>query len=297
MESNIKKYFDKRDKISLIENMGHIFSPNPFYLLNSFICVNYGQKYLTDNYYNNIFNLKVLECSDKKCLFYYDEIDNKIYSSDSKTDIFALLNLASTDRFNKKSGVIKNNIGYGLNYGITDFYNRKITKDKSYFPFECFIASTIDKIDKKTLANNYFDPTHNDLNEIIPSDKYDEFLKLVDEYHDNYLKLMKLYRYKFSEERYYFNLIYGNTLRKRNIRLSELESKINSLESKNYTIVYDVLDNLINFISNNNNLSIEDKKNALTFMNNRFNKILANDDFYYLNDLGDTLKENIKVNK
>lgn len=297
MESNIKKYYDKKDKIGLIDNMGHIFSLNPFYLVNSFICTNYGKKYLTDNYYNNIFNLKITNDKNNNYLFYYNETNNSIYSSNSKTDIFALLSLASTDRFNEKSGVIKNNIGYGLNYGITDFYNRKITKDKSYFPFECFIAHVLDKIDKNTLASSYFDPTHNNLSKIIPNDKYDEFLKLIDEYHDNYINLIKLNRNKFSEELYYHNLIYGNTLRKRNLKLNELEQEINLLESKNYTIVYDVLDNLINFISNNNNLTPEEKTNTLIFMSNRFNKIFSNDEFYYLNDLNISLKDSVKVKK
>ena len=42
---------------------------------------------------------------------------------------------------------------------------------------------------------------------------------------------------RFSEERYYFNLIYGDTLRKKNTKLTEIESEINNLENKNYTIV------------------------------------------------------------
>lgn len=291
MESNLKKYYDKRDRISLIENIGHIFSPNPFCLVNEFICSNFNYKFLTDNYYNNLINLKVLNEPNKKCLYSYDSEVNTIYSSDSKADIFALLDVASTDRFSKKSGVIKGNIGYGLNYGIADFYNRKITKEKSFFPFESFVASVINKIDPNLLAKVYFAPKVNNLTELIPNDKYDIFLELIDKYHNNYLKLMKLYRYKFSEERYYFNLVYGETLRKKNIKLHKLEDKINSLESENYTIVYDVLDNLVEFISNNNKLNEKTKIETLEFMINKLDKILSKDEFLYLNGLSKILKD------
>ena len=102
---------------------------------------------------------------------------------------------------------------------------------------------------------------------------------------------MKLYRYRFSEERYYFNLIYGDTLRKKNTKLTEIESEINNLENKNYTIVYDVINNLIEFVSNNNNLSNENKKDILTFMNNKFNKLLSKDELLYLNGLSEILKD------
>ena len=291
MESNIKKYNDKRYKISIIENKGKILGQNPFYLVNNFICSNYDCKFLTDNFYKNIFNLTVTKESNGKCLFNYDSNSNTLYSSDSRIDVFALLNVASTDRFKNRSGIIQNNIGYGLNYGITDFYNKKITKDKSFFPFESYVASVINKIDSEALAKSYFEPSHNNLYEIIPTDKYNKFLELIDKYHDNYLKLVKLYRYRFSEERYYFNLIYGDTLRKKNTKLTEIESEINNLENKNYTIVYDVINNLIEFVSNNNNLSNENKKDILTFMNNKFNKLLSKDELLYLNGLSEILKD------
>lgn len=297
MESNLKKYYDRKNRISLIEKKGSVFNPNPFYLVNEFIYSSFKYKYLTDNYYDNIFNLKVLNEPNKKCLYSYDSEYNTVYSSNSKADIFALLNVASTDRFSKKSGVIKENIGYGLNYGITDFYNKKITRDKSFFPFESFVASVINKADSDILAKAYFDPKFNNLSELIPDDKYDSFLELIDKYHDNYLKLMKLYRYKFSEERYYFNLVYGETLRKRNVKLYELEDKINKLESENYTIVYDVLDNLVEFISNNDELTNKKKKECFAFMSSKLEKLLSKDELFYLNELNDTFKSNENVKR
>ena len=108
---------------------------------------------------------------------------------------------------------------------------------------------------------------------------------------------MKLYRYKFSEERYYFNLVYGETLRKRNIKLHELEDKINKLESENYTIVYDILDNLVEFISNNDELTNKKKKECFAFMSTKLEKLLSKDELFYLNELNDTFKSNENVKR
>ena len=108
---------------------------------------------------------------------------------------------------------------------------------------------------------------------------------------------MKLYRYKFSEERYYFNLVYGETLRKRNIKLHELEDKINTLESENYTIVYDILDNLVEFISNNDELTKKKKKECFAFMSTKLEKLLSKDELFYLNELNDTFKSNENVKR
>lgn len=280
MKSNLKKYYDKRYKRDIVKN--NILNDNPFAKVHKFIS-EYDYKFIADNFYNNLFNLTIEESNKND--YNYDYEYNKIYSSDKRLDIYAVLTLASTDRFHNKKGIIKDNIGYGLNNGITDYYNQIITKNKSLFPFENFVANTLDKIDKENLAKAYFDPYNNTLENIIPQDSYNDFNKLLDEYHNMYLKLMYLYKEKFYEGRYYYNLVYGNTLKKKNTRLTNIENNIELLEKQSYENVYLIILHLINYTTYNHNLSNKEKQEILLFIKNKFNKLTLEDNLSYLRGL------------
>lgn len=290
MKSNLKKYYDKRYEKDIFEKK--FLTTNPYSKLKKFFdSKGYDISY---NFYNNLINLKIEE--DEKELYSYDIFTNTLCSSCSKTDIYALLTLASADRLNRKQGVIDlSSRGYGLNEGITDFYNQIITNSKSIFPFENFVASVFYKIDPKTLDLAYFGYEYFKMDDFILYDGYIDLYNLLDLYHDNYYKLFNLYKDKFIQERYYFNLVYGNSLRKRNYELSGIENSIDKLEFENYTNVYDILNLLTDIVIENEKISNSKKKEILMYMNNKFKMITSLDELLYLSGLNNLVIDNKKV--
>lgn len=298
MNSNLKKYYTNKGLLfSLIDSKGELFNPNPFCLVNNFLSDNFKDKNATLNYYNNLLHLNISEEQEKGYLFDYDPDSNTIISKNTKSDIYALIHIASVDKYKKEIGIISDNKGYGLNTGINELYAKKISGCKESFPLETTVAEVLDKIDRDALGEAYFCNNNTDLIKLIGEDNYSKLLKLVDIYHDTYILLHNLYNEKFAIERYYFNSIYGRDLKKNNVRLIEIDTKIEHLEYYNYTVTYDIIHLLTNIISECNFLEDNIKLKYLDKLEKKLNKIFSKPEFMYLNDLSNEVSKNNSVNK
>lgn len=298
MSSNLKKYYTNRGLLfSLLESRGEIFNPNPFYLVNNFLIVSFKNKDIAFNYYNNLLHLNISNKPEKGFLFGYNPENNTVYSKNTKSDIYALVHIASVDRYRKKTGIILDNIGYGLNTGITELYTKKILGIKESFPIETTVAKTLDKINHEALGESFFCNNATALSNAINPDNYESLLQLVDKYHNTYISLSSLYNQKFINEKYYYNSIYGREFRRSNAKLLELENKIELLENSNYTVTYDIIQTLIKIINDAKDLENDTKAKYLESLNKKLNKIFSKPEFMYLNNLTNEIAKNASVNK
>lgn len=300
MKSSLKKIYDNKDNFNIIENRRYFFILNPFYLVNRFITR--IDDNLNKNYLLNLANLTVQENDDTKCLSNYNYLHNIISSSNSKSDVFALLHVASNNRERKYTGIItEDGIGYGLNCGITDYYTNLINRKNLTYPLEVIIARVLNYIDNKDLATSYFTNNFELIQTKLKNENLIDLMALLDEYNDNYITLIRLYNERFDKERYYYNEIYGNQLKEKDLKLQNLYTKIHRLEYNNYDIVYKIYNCIINIIEKNINLYPETKETLIQFVNNEFCELFKMEQFKYLQNISNSFRKievtNVKVMK
>ena len=296
MKSNLKRIYMNKGNFDILNNRRYLIYSNPFYLVNRFI-VRIDDR-LNNNYLFNLKDLGIIDNDDNRYTSNYDYLYNVVSSSNSKSDVFALLHVASNKKGNNYTGIItKDGIGYGLNNGVTDYYTNLINGKRNSYPIEAIVAKVFDKILHKTLATCYFE--NNSFyfcNSLCLSESFIiDFMKKIDIYHDNYIELIHCYREKFEKERYYNNEIYGKNLKEKNIQLQRLYNKIHFLEKENYSIVYDIYYSLVDFIENSE-IIYNEKIKLIEYINNEFNKLFCKEEFNYLSNLNNVF-ENVNVRK
>jgi len=293
MRSNIERIYNHKDEFDILNRNNYLLSPNPFFQVHNFI--NSINKDLNSNFLMNLNDLKISKNKEDGCSSNYDYKKNVIYSKDSKSDVFALLHVASNNRQNKYTGIItKEGVGYGLNNGLTDYYANMINGKKIVYPIEALAAKIIDMIYHGNLVKSYF---KNNSEEITNVNIFiSKLMELVDTYHDNYIELMECYMEKFNKERYYYNAVYGKFLKEKNIQLQELYNKIHKLEYNNYALVEDIYFMLIDIIEISR-LCLDDQNHLINLLDNEIKEIIKKENFSYLNNLVDTLESTHKGKK
>lgn len=286
MSSNLEKIYSKKDEFDILNRRTYLFSSNPFYKVNNFI-TNIDKRF-NKNYLLNLRNLIITTEKQEGYTSDYDYKNNKIYSKDSKSDIFALLHVASNNREKEYTGIItKDGIGYGLNNGITEYYTNLINGKKLVYPIEALAANVLDAVEHRALALSYFENNSEAIQ--LADSEIITLIKTLDNYHDNYLELTNLYKQKEDKERFYHNQIYGNTLEDKNIELKRINGKIYRLECLNYGNVYDIYGLLISIIRKSR-LNKNEQSILIEYVNGKFSNIFEKENFYYLNNLTNTFE-------
>lgn len=292
MKSNLEKYYET-DIEHMINNKGTILEPNPYYQVNKFIS-NKDNK-LTSNYLSNLETLNITNTNERNCLSCYNPVKNELYSKNEKADVYGLLYVASNDINKPHTGVItEEDIGYGLNNGITDLFTSMINGKRLTYPIEAITASVLYAINDQIILKSYFENDHQNLVYILK--EYKDLLVLLDSYHDNYLELFNLYKDKFLHDRYYHNLVYGTTLKANDETLKEIENKIYTLESSNYTYVADIITIMTDLITNSG-LNIRAISKIANDTNSKLNKTYYKEEFYYLLGLKDRITDEVSKKK
>lgn len=292
MKSNLKKYYET-DIEHMINNKGTLLEPNPYYQVNKFITAKNSK--LTTNYINNLENLKISDTKERQCLSSYNPVKNELYSKGGRADVYGLLYVASNDINKEHTGVItEEDLGYGLNNGITDLFTNMINGKRLTYPIEAITASVLYNINEQALLKSYFENDHNKL--LYISKSYKELLSLLDIYHDNYIQLFSLYREKFLHDKYYHNLVYGTALKANDTTLREIENQIYKLENENYTCVADIISIIVDLILNSG-INIQNISKITNDTNNKLNKTYYKEEFYYLLGLKDRISEEVVKRK
>ena len=289
-KSNLERIYNSKDRFDIINNKYYHFTSNPFYKVNNFIT-----SFDSNLNKNLLVNLKDLVISDKpnfRHSAYYDHKKNEAYSKCDKFDIFVLLCIASNNRNRRYTGIItRDGLGYGLNNGLTEIYTNKMINKRLIYTIEALVSEFFLIKDKKIITESFF---QNDGNRLISIDKDMELiLSLLDNYHDNQLELMYLYKEKFTKERFYHNEVYGEALRQKNFYLNSIYNKISKLEYNNHAIIYKIIETILNIIEQNENK--EEQLEQLNYLNKNFSKITNRDELSYLNDIKDIFQEKLDV--
>ena len=293
MNSNLKKMYGKMNCGELLGTRTYQLSSNPFYKVNNFITN--IEKGLNKNFIKNLIDLIITQENQSGYTSDYDYKNNKIYSRDSKSDVFGLLNVASNDREKEYTGIItKEGIGYGLNNGITEYYTNQINGKKFVYPIEALSANVLDAVQHRILALSDFG-NNSEILEYANSETI-ALMKTLDIYHDNYLELTNLYKQKQDKERFYHNEIYGKHFENNDIELRRINGRIYKLECINYGIVFDIYGLLINIIRRSA-LNKNEQSILIEYVNRKFNNIFKKDNFNYLNNLTKTFEEPEKRKK
>lgn len=236
------------------------------YKVNSFITK--IDPTLNKNLKNNLKDLVVkkgrLKISDKS----YDEANNILTIDMCKWDLIGVLQIASTNRIDGKSGVITNNgLGRGLNAGITEYFSRMMSSKIDYYIIETLIAETLLKLNLNTVFYSYF--YSNGTNLMQFDSKMKDLMMYLDTYHDNYIKINEA------------------------IALKKDKSLIFKLQCSNFYNIYYVIETLITII--NRSFIDEEKKNKIVseFIS-KFNSITSFEEFRYLRDLNNGIKNKCK---
>lgn len=283
MRSNLKRIYDAKDKIDILTKPSYRFMVNPIYQVNKFI-LEIDKKITKDNIYTNLINniedLDIVTISRKNYKSDYDYVTNTIYTSDSKSDIFGLLHVASNDRTKKYTGIITDDgIGCGLNNGLTEVFTNKINNKRFSYLLEAIIADVLLKLDFKIMSHSYFKNAGNDV--MLISKNLKELMVDLDSYHNNQIELITLYRERFARG---YTKIRNSTLTQ---ELDAIDYEISRLERANYSNVCNIFNILIGII-NNSNLKDSEKLDLFSKLNNIFNSIFNNEEFTYLS--GSTLE-------
>jgi len=281
MKSNLERIYNHKDDFDILNKRNFMFYSNPFYLVNNYI--NNIDRHLNHNFINNLNDLQISNTNEFGYNSNYDYKNNIVNSKDSKSDVFALLHVASNNRKKEYTGIITpEGVGYGLNNGLTDYYTNKINGKKIVYPIEALVAKTLDKICQGEVSLDYFE------NEYRNFIEYDDcilnLMKLVDQYHDNYIELIECYRNKFEKERFYYNSIYGRQLKEKNIQLQELYNKISKLEYNNYTLVEKIHELLLDIIYYTD-FNYSDMHLIAWNFENELETIISKENFGYLSNL------------
>ena len=290
MKSNLIKIYESKKEIDFLNEEYYGLRRNPFYEVNNFI---YGiDKNLNKNYLDNLQDLKVLPDYHRDSLCSYDYENNIAYSKGGKADAFVLFHVASNDRTKENTGVIDSEgNGYGLNTGITELFTYKVNNISLMYQVETFMAEIMYCLYKDELANSYFNNNSNILKSANPN--INDVMLYLDQYHDNYIKLISLNRSIFSKERFYYNQVYGDTLKEKDDELNSIYESIYKLESANITYCNSLLDYIIKMIEKSN-ISQGEKLSILLKVKNTFTKITSKEDFDYLSEVNNNVLSNMK---
>jgi len=287
MKSNLKQIYEERDSFDILNKSRYHFIPNPIYQVNNFV-IGIDEK-LNRNFLENLEDLKIKDETIKSIKSDYDYDTNTLYCKDSKSDVFGLLHVASNDKDKKYTGIItEDEVGYGLNNGITELFTNCINKKRFDFPFESTIAKALLMVDFDIMVYSYFNNAGNDL--MMINNNIKNLMQLLDNYHDNYIKLMKLYNERFAKE---FRKLKGS---ERTKELEKIREKIYSLESSNFTNVSNIFDILIELI-NNSFLENSDKQRLFFELNHEFNLLFEREKFCYLNGVSDSFNDFVYVKR
>lgn len=287
MKNTLKKIYDAREEFDILNKSTYHFMQNPFYQVNKYISnINEG---LTKNFKENLNDLKIEIESNPLYKSSYDYTTNTLYCKNVKTDVFALLHMASNDKDKKYTGIILNGeIGYGLDNGLTEMFAVDINHENFIHPLEATIAKSLYMIDPKIVTFSYFTNDGNSL--LLLNKNIKELMVNIDNYYNNYIKLIFLNKELFARK--YRKLRSSN----QNKELKELESEIYYLERINFENAYKSFKILINII-NESKLSLEEKQDLFTRLYNEFDILFGDEQFSYLNELANEFKNSAYTKK
>lgn len=227
MRSNLRMFYDKKDKINLLEDKSYLMFSNPFYQVGKFLK---EENFYLDNYKKNLEDLKIESGSDSYYTCMYNEKNNTIYSDNYTSDIFGLLHVASNDREKEGIGLVDiNGIGTGLNNGLTSLFAGEILNRSNVYPIEKIVSKAMMLVDKNIITNAYFlnDPIILNMYKLSISSLND----ILDEYHNNALKLEELNNKKTNLT---FKIVRNDKL------IKEIEEVIYELRNRNEILVYEL---------------------------------------------------------
>ena len=282
MKNTLKKIYDTREEFDILNKPTYHFMTNPFYQVNKYISnIDEG---LTKNFRENLNDLKIELETNPLYKSSYDYTTNTLYCKNLKTDVFALLHMASNDKDKKYTGIISSGeIGYGLDNGLTEMFAVDINHENFIHPLEATIAKSLYMIDPKIVTFSYFTNDGNSL--LLLNKNIKELMVNIDNYYNNYIKLIFLNKELFARK--YRKLRSSN----QNKELKELESEIYYLERINFENAYKSFKILINII-NESKLSLEEKQDLFTRLYNEFDILFGDEQFSYLNELANEFKTN-----
>lgn len=287
MTSNLKQIYKHKDKFDIYNKAKYHFNPNPIYQVNRFI-TNIDED-LTKNLRTNLEDIIIINDYMGSSISEYDNESNILYCNRRDGDIFGLLQVASNDRTKPNIGiVIENDIGYGLNNGLTEVFKNDIDYTGFCYPLEATIAKTLLMIDSKLVTYSYFNNDGENLKNLSNSMK--ALMIYTDLYHDNTIKLANLYNRNFRANMNKYRNI------EQNKTLDLIRSKIYKLELENINNVYLIFEYLIKVIENSNLEELE-KQDLYIRLNNEFRQIFSNDKLEYLDETPNELEKHIYVKK
>jgi len=287
MISKLKKIYKHKDKFDIYNKANYFFTSNPIYKVNKFI-TNIDEK-LTKNFKENLEDILIVNDYLGDSLTEYDHITNTLYCNRKDGDIFGLLHVASNDRTKPNSGIIiDNDIGYGINNGLTEVFKNDIEYNDFSYQLEATIAKTLLMIDSKLVTYSYFNNDGEALKRLSNSIK--ALMIYTDLYHNNNIKIMSLYNQKLTN-----NIERFKTLdRKKIIRVTN--ERICKLETENINNVSLIFGHLINIIKSINLEELE-KQDLYIRLYNEFDEMFKEERYNYLNELTEEFDKHIYVKK
>lgn len=287
MISNLKQIHKHKNKFDIYNKANYHFNPNPIYQVNRFI-TNIDED-LTKNLKTNLEDIKIVNDYMGSCISEYDNEKNILYCNRQDGDIFGLLQVASNDRTKQYIGIImENELGYGLNNGLTEVFKNEIAYTDFCYPLEATIAKVLLIIDSKLVTYSYFNNDGENLKNLSNSMK--ALMIYTDLYHDTTIKLANLYNRNFRANMNKYRNI------EQNKTLDLIRSKIYKLELENINNVNLIFMHLVHIIENSNLEELE-KQDLYIRLSNEFRQIFSNDKLEYLNETPNELEKHIYVKK
>lgn len=287
MKSSLKRIHDARNRFDILNSPNYFIWTNPFYQVNKFITN--IDKDLNKNFINNINNLIIEEEPRKIQPTVYNYYSNILNTKGLLNNIYTLLHMASNDIDKRYLGIIiEDGIGYSLNEGLTELFANEICYKGYNYPFEVTVAKSLFMIDKKIVAESYFNNDGNNL--MLINSKIKDLMISLDSYHDNYVKLLSLYKEK--------NIIEQSKYKDEKLEslIENLNYSINMIEEENFENVYNIFNILINII-NNSKIEEEQKQYLFKVISDEFNSIFTNSNLTYLQELSYEIKRNIYMKR
>lgn len=277
MRSKLKMFYDKKDEIDLFETKSYLMFTNPFYQVNK--CIQSINADLNKNYIKNLQDLKIISSLNTFYTCSYNVEDNSLISKNYISDIFGLLHVASNDREKEGIGLIdSNNSGVGLNDGLTALLASHILVGKEIYPIEKIVAKTLLLINEEIITNSYF----NNNSSLLKEYKIDilELNKILDEYHNNYLRLEFLDRKKNE-------LTFRMFKSKKEI--DEINDLIYILRVKNEDLIYKIIIQLTTLVAYSE-IDYSKKAEIIKTINDDFNSAYNDEKLRYLETYTDEFK-------
>ena len=239
------------------------------YKINEFIIKRDSD--LNKNLKNNLTSLKIRKDKIEIWENGYNSKENELIIDNSKWDIVSILEMASTNRNKKYSGIVMDDgLGYGLNAGITEYFSKCLSNKRSYYVIESLVAETLLKLNYNVVFYSYF--YNNGSNMMQFGKNINDLLIKLDLYHSNYLKMNKMI---------------SNTKNK---------NSIFRLQCSNFYCMYYIIENLIKIIDESF-IDENEKYKIVSDFVSKFNSIISFEEFKYLKELKIDVKKNVKVYK